>query len=316
MRKLTMMPWTTHAWDPMTGCTPISEGCANCIAKSQCIKFPYGVWSRTEFEPTLHPLEFLRPLEEQESCSIFVVPQGDFFHEAFSFDVIHSLLDVMREAPWHFYYILTKRHERMYECLTRYKHWPLKNVNIGVSTENQKRLNERLPVLLKLPVHETAHRFISCEPILDQVVIGPRLRKLGAVICGMERGSNHDRPAKLEWIENLRTECQMLNIPLFHHGSGIIEYEQRPASDTVFQERQCLTRLVEYNYGRVPIIPQLKEILELEGITWRELGRRIGSEVECKIGNIRKGIIPPSAYRKVRTYIDNYYKGEKHAACG
>jgi protein gp37 len=315
IRPLTMMTWVSHAWDPMTGCTKISEGCAHCTAEYQCIKFGYQTWDRTQFRPTLHPREFMSPIWEQESRSILIAPQGEFFHEAFPISTLHFLLDIMREAPWHFYYLLTKRHKRMHETLMSYKNWPIKNVNIGVSTENQKWLNERLPVLLEIPVHDTAHRFLSCEPILSSVVIGPRLRNLGAVICGPERGRSL-RTTNPEWLEDLRTECLMVGVPFFHHGSGIIEREQRPKSDVIFHEQQCIARLMEYHNGNEPLLPRLREIARREDITMTELCRRIGPATKYRAGSIKRGIVHTSAYKKIREYIDNYYKGEKHAACG
>lgn len=315
-RKLTMMTWVPWAWDPITGCTPVSEGCANCIARWQFIKSGCLRWDRGEFQPTLHPQEFRAPTEERSGKSVFVVPQGDLFHESFPLKISSMLLDVMREAPQHTYYILTKRQDRMHQCLSGYRHWPLKNVNLGISAENQKRLRQRIPALLDLPIHQTAHRYVSCEPLLGPVVIGPRISKLGAVICGVERGCRGKREGKEEWIESLRVECQMAGVPFFHHGSGVVEREKRPQTDREMRELQAVKRMREYqNGGRSPL-PEMRKILEMENISWEELTRRIGSEVYTQRGNIFKGLINPCSYRKIWEFIDNYIpsKGEAHAA--
>lgn len=311
-----MMTWAGWAWDPMTGCTHVSEGCSNCIVKWRHLKLLGEECGGSSFEPTVHFEEFRAPIDEARPRSILVVPQGDIFHENFSQTIIHVLLDVMREASHHVYYILTKRHERMHRCLTSYKHWPLVNVNVGVSVENQRWLEDRLPLLLDVPVDETAHRFLSCEPLLGPVFVGSRINELGRIIVGAERGCDgRARPCDSTWLSALREECAEFAVPFYHHGSGDLRREQIPSSDRVMRERQCLARLREYRYGRQPLLLILKEIARQEGITWNELTRRIGSDVKSKSRWIARGIIPESVHKKAWAFVDAYYDKEK-VKCG
>lgn len=306
LRKSLSMTWVPWAWDPMTGCTPVSEGCASCIARSQRVTFCDGVREPAGFKPTLWPQEYTRPLEESQHRSMIVAPRSDFFHEAFATVVLHLLLDVMREAEQHTYYLLTKRPLRMHQVLTRYPHWPLARVNIGVSAENQRWLSARLPLLLRTPVHETAHRYLSCEPLLGPIFIGPRLRRLGAVIYGAERGNNK-RPAEEEWLESIRLECEMVGVPSYHHNSGVLAREQRPAGEKEIRVRQCRARRLEG--GDPVLLHTLQEIMAREEISSRELTRRIGfkgNSVRCRLF---KGDFTAGMTRKVKTFLNDYNGG-------
>ena len=196
-----------------------------------------------------------------------------------------------------------------------YRHWPLPNVNIGTSAENQRRLLERFSALLDVPIHSTAHRFLSLEPLLSPIIIGPNLSKVGAVISSLERGAG-SRPGEEEWLEDLRTECRKLAVPFFHSGSAVLERQQRPASDREMREHQCEQRLREYRNGGRSLVPELKEIARREGITWSELMRRISSRTAHRRSYIFKGLIEPCAYPKLWAYVNNYNatRGEADAS--
>lgn len=303
---LTMMSWVPWQWNPMTGCTAISEGCKYCIAQGQRIKIDGEFWGQKNFKPTLHPKEFSTPVRELTPRSVLIAPRGDFFHEAFSFDVLHMLLDVLRLAPWHTYYFLTKRVERMYECLTSYGAWPLTNVNVGISAETQERLDQRLPILLAIPVHPTAHLYVSSEPLLGPMRFGTRITKLGAVIMGQERGNPNKRIVDPILLENVRNECLAAGIPCFHHGSNILEREQRPWNDLEMRGRQCTRRLRESQDGNRVLVQELKEIAEREGVSWHALTRRMGPEFFRDRCMILKGIMNPHSYQRARSFVDNY----------
>lgn len=311
-RKPYNLIWAPWAWDPITGCTYISEGCANCIAKGQRIKFSDRTLEGC-FVPTVHPQEFNQPIMERVGKSVIVGPKGDLFHKDFSFKLIRSLLDVMRQASQHTYYLLTKRQDRMLKCLIGYKHWPLPKVNIGMSVENQKRLEERMPVLSEIPIHDTAHRYLSCEPMLGPMSMGSNISDLGAVICGPERGRIR-RPFKMEWLESLKSECSAADIPFYHHGSGIVDLEQRPSSDHEIRELQCERRLMEHFNGGVALLPALKEIMEREHISFVKLTRLIGPAVRSKSCLLSKGIASKSTYKKINEFLKKYQKqkGLKH----
>ena len=307
LRKSNSMTWVPWAWDPLSGCTRISEGCDNCIARWQRIKLSDKTLEEPDFKPTIHRMEFRRPLEEHTEKSMIVVPRGDLFHVAFPFIIIHELLDVMRKATQHTYYLLTKRPLRMLQCLMSYRHWPLPRVNVGVSAENQQRLEERLPVLLGIPVHETAHRYLECEPMLGPIAIGAERAKLGAVICAAERGAKK-RLFRTKWLETLKTECAMAGISFCHHGSGIVDQEQRPTSDHEVRKRQCMTRLREYRSGYNSLLVLLKDVMDRESISFQELTRRIGPAAMGDRCRLAKGIINEGTRRKVTAFLTNYYK--------
>lgn len=254
-----MMTWADRAWDPFTGCSPISEGCKNCIARWQFIG--KGFWRRDEFRPTIHRERFLAPIEEATKQTIFVCPQGDLFHEAFSFEVVHELLDVMREAQQHIYYLLTKREERMRQCLSSYKHWPLPHVNVGVTAENQRRLEQRAPVLISTPVHSTALRFLSCEPLLGPLALGPFGNDVNWVILGAERPAGLNR-TKSEWLLALKQECRTRGLPVYHHRSGSREDMQTPQQRRQQEDAMKIELLNQVPNDSTPSVVLDRSLLE------------------------------------------------------
>lgn len=315
---LTMMSWVPWSWNPITGCTAISEGCRYCIAQGQRIKVGGEIWGQKRFKPTVHPLEFNKPEREFTPRSVLVVPRGDFFHEALPFKTLHALLDMLRRAPWHTYYLLTKRAERMHECLTSYGPWPLVNVNVGISAETQGCLDQRLPILLATPIHSTAYLYVSCEPFLGPIKFGSQITKIGAVIIGEERGHPNKRVVDPAWLDNVRNECLVAEVPCFHHGSDVLEHEQRPWNDLEMRGRQCMRRLRESRDGSRVLVQELKEIAKREGISWHALTRRMGSEFFRDRCMILKGIMKPHSYQGARIFIDNYQAmitGAHNAPC-
>jgi len=167
---------------------------------------------------------------------------GDLFHDDIPRDFITRVLDVMRATPQHTYYLLTKRAKNMHECLSNYAHWPLPNVNFGVSSENQRRLDERIHYLVETPVHNKALRYLSCEPLLGPIKIGAAIHSLGWVICGAERGPNKTklRLAKDEWFSSLTLECRRSGVPLYHHRSRDKERLQKPQQQEISMDVKIL----------------------------------------------------------------------------
>jgi protein gp37 len=143
---------------------------------------------------------------------------GDLFHKDVDANWIDLILGVVKDQPRHIYIFLTKRPKRM-------AHWRFpNNCWLGVTAENQKRADERIPVLLEIPA---AVRFVSVEPMLERVKLSLRYhshgiqghRKLDWVICGGETGPGA-RPMKLEWARNLRNQCQNAEVPFFFKKVG------------------------------------------------------------------------------------------------
>lgn len=182
----TKIEWTDATWNPITGCSKVSAGCAHCYAEGVDRRFA-GRWGH-EFQPwttanaehnvRLHPDRLDQPLRWKRPRKIFVNSVSDLFHEQVPFEFAEKVFTVMEEAHWHIFQILTKRPQRMVEFIRWYeqrsssdetlgKRWTLpNNIWIGVSCENQQAADERIPLLLQTPA---AVRFISCEPLLGPI---------------------------------------------------------------------------------------------------------------------------------------------------
>ncbi|HEX9812089.1 MAG TPA: DUF5131 family protein, partial [Burkholderiales bacterium] len=179
------------------------------------------------------------------------------FHEDVADDFIDDVFAVMALTPRHTFQVLTKRPERMRSYLTsahgngtprrdgivkgrawsmlgqlpKYHHedlirrpWPLSNVWLGISAEDQATADERIPLLLQTPA---AVRFVSLEPLLGEISFvglfaNPNdwrdgtnaLEEIDWLICGGESGP-HARPSHPEWFRSLRDQCQAAGVPFF-----------------------------------------------------------------------------------------------------
>lgn len=266
----TRIEWADAVWNPITGCTPISEGCQNCYAKRMATRLR-GRCGYPEDEPfrvTLHPERLEEPLKWKKPRRIFVCSMGDLFHPEVPDQFIAMVFGTMRYASHHTFMVLTKRPERMAawfsqiwelpgEGYKRFGHerrpggiegyivaeadrWPLPNVWIGVTAENQQRADERIPILLQIPA---AVRFVSVEPMLGPLDLSKWLYcyvcanegryynpvfdsfedcpvcegdrpMLDWVICGGETGPGA-RPMHPDWVRSLRDQCQEAGVPFF-----------------------------------------------------------------------------------------------------
>jgi protein gp37 len=185
MSDKSKITWTDATWNPVTGCTKISAGCANCYAEQMATRLqrmqPDGRY-RNGFAVTCHEDVLEIPLRWKRGRRIFVNSMSDLFHEDVPLEFIDKVFSVMALSPQHTYQILTKRPERMREYLeeTPCGTWahharrdickdielPLPNVWIGVTAENQHEANRRIPLLLQTPA---AKRFVSIEPMIGLV---------------------------------------------------------------------------------------------------------------------------------------------------
>ncbi len=222
----TSISWCDRVWNPVRGCSLVSDGCTHCYAQRQAHRFnfpggPYeGLTRMTSSGPVwsgnIKVVEnhLDDPMHWHKPERIFVGSMSDLFHPRMPDSLVMRVWRVMRLASQHTYLILTKRAERM-------RDWshilnndpPLPNVHLGVSVEDQRRADERIPVLLDTPA---AVRFLSVEPLLKWVSIYKYLRTgaIGWVIVGGEGGPNH-RPMEVSWVRDIRDECSQANVPLF-----------------------------------------------------------------------------------------------------
>jgi protein gp37 len=167
----TGIEWTDATWNPTTGCTKVSPGCAHCyIERTPAFRIKGRQFVKGATDLQLHPNRLEQPLHWKKPRRVFVNSLSDLFHDAVPADFIGHVFAVMAMAPQHTFQVLTKRPERMQMLLSDppadVKPWPLPNVWLGVSVENQHFADERIPLLLQTPA---AIRFISAEPLLGPV---------------------------------------------------------------------------------------------------------------------------------------------------
>ena len=244
-------------WNPVTGCTPISEGCRNCYAKRMARRLAgrHGYPPAPHhFDVTLRPERLEQPLERKKPTTYFVCSMADLFHKDVPFVFVLEVWRVMMEANHHTFLILTKHPQRMFDFLRvatdNLDTYPviLPNVHLGVTAENQKAADERIPILLQIPA---AVRFVSVEPMLGEIDLnrpywimsygdeGPGendtfLRQLDWIIVGAETGPGA-RPMHPDWARSVRDQCVTAGVPFFFKrdsdGSRLLDgqlWEQMP----------------------------------------------------------------------------------------
>jgi protein gp37 len=201
--------WTTATWNPVTGCTKVSPGCAHCYAERMSKRLEgMGQWNyRNGFELTLQPHMLEVPLRWRKPQVIFVNSMSDLFHKDVSDSYIQRVFDVMRRADWHTFQILTKRAERLRE-LDREIDWP-QNVWMGVSVESVKYTSR----IDHLRGTHAALKFLSLEPLLGPL---PSLNLIGIdwVIVGGESGPGA-RPVAPSWVRDIRAQCRRAKVAFF-----------------------------------------------------------------------------------------------------
>jgi protein gp37 len=207
----TGISWCDATWNPWMGCRKVSAGCKNCYAEKDALRygkdFKSIVRSKTTFR---NPQKWwnLKVDSKIFTCSI-----SDFFIEE---------ADVWRKEAWEIikntpftYLILTKRPERMLECLPDDWNEGYKNVWLGVSAENQEYADKRIPILLSIPsiVH-----FISIEPMLSKINLRfPKSKNPSNdvwVIVGGESGF-HARSMDINWAMNIKDQCNDAGVAFF-----------------------------------------------------------------------------------------------------
>lgn len=209
MSGISKIEWTDATWNPVRGCNKISPGCKFCYAEVFAERFrgvPGHPYERG-FDLRLVPEKLNDPLMWKKPRMIFVNSMSDLFHNDVPTEYIKKVFNVMAEAHWHTFQVLTKRSERLLE-LSYELQWP-PNVWMGVSIESQK-YTYRSKDLSKVPA---AIRFLSVEPLLEVIPYLP-LRHINWVIVGGESGHNA-RQMKLEWARSIKNQCEDVGIAFF-----------------------------------------------------------------------------------------------------
>ncbi len=206
--------WTDATWNPVTGCTQVSPGCDHCYALTFAERFrgvaghPY----EQGFDLRLWPDRLELPLRWRKPRRIFVNSMSDLFHKDVPDEYIRRVFDVMVQADWHIFQVLTKRSARLAK-LGRTLPWP-PHVWAGVSVETDRYL-WRVDQLRSVPAKT---RFISAEPLLGPL---DRLNLEGVhwVITGGESGV-HARSCNPDWVRSIRDLCLSAGVAFFHKQWG------------------------------------------------------------------------------------------------
>lgn len=208
--RTTKIEWTERTWNPVTGCSKVSEGCAHCYAETMARRLhAMGLNKyRNGFRTTLHQEALREPFSWITPCTIFVCSMSDLFHTDVPFEFIDQVLDVIRRTPQHRYQLLTKRAERMAEYFMT-RQVP-RNAWIGVTVECQSSMH-RIDALRD--IQHAPVRFLSCEPLLEDLP-NLNLQDIDWVIVGGESGVS-GRPMKPEWVKSIQQQAKEQNTAFF-----------------------------------------------------------------------------------------------------
>jgi protein gp37 len=209
MSSNSKIEWTDATWNPVRGCTKISPGCKHCYAERFAERFRgvKGHPFEQGFDLRLVPEKLDEPLRWKRPQRIFVNSMSDLFHDDVPLDYIQHIFQVMNQADWHQYQVLTKRAERL-ETVSRDLHWA-PHIWMGVSVENEDYL-WRIDHLRRTNAHV---KFLSIEPLLSAVG-RLKLRGIDWVIVGGESGPGA-RPMNQEWVTDIRDQCLTANVAFF-----------------------------------------------------------------------------------------------------
>lgn len=228
-------------WNPWHGCHKCSEGCQNCYA--YFLDKRYG---RDTNEVVRNKSDFNLPVKKDRDGN-WKLPSGSFVRVCMASDFFVEEADAWRVEAWDFirrrpdvtFSLLTKRAERIQDCLPSDWGDGWDNVSFSVSCENQKRLEQRMPYLLDLPAK---HRWVSLKPFIGEVDIAPYLAtgKIETVLAG---GENYlgSRPLHYEWVKKVHDACVENNVQLIFGQTGNIfikdgkEYKIRNRTEQMVQ---------------------------------------------------------------------------------
>ena len=179
MAKDSKIQWTDHTWNPWHGCTKVSPGCKYCYMFRD--KERYGLDPN---EVAKSKTMFKGPLRLKKPSNIFTCSWSDFFIEEAD-EWRNEAWEIIKQTPHHTYQILTKRPERIKDCLPEDWGQGYSNVLLGVSVENND-LTHRIDTLLATPAK---YRFVSFEPLLELIPWKPEFAALDWIIIGGESGN-------------------------------------------------------------------------------------------------------------------------------
>lgn len=219
-----------YTFNLVWGCQKVSEGCKHCYADTLASRYGFHVWGPQAQRRTFGASYWQRPLLWNKAAqrlghraNVFCCSMADVFEDHSTVEQErHKLWPLIEQTPWLNWLLLTKRPESILSIAPWGSSWP-DNVWAGTSVENQRRAQERIPLLLEVPA---AVRFLSCEPLLAPLDLQPWLSGLHWVICGGESGSGA-RPMAPQWPRDLLMQCRQAGVRYFfkqwggsHHNAG------------------------------------------------------------------------------------------------
>ena len=214
--------WTDQTWNPVHGCSKVSEGCRNCYAAKISRQYDHTTkpWTNeyTRENVTEHPEKLEEPYTLDEPSRIFVNSMSDLFHSVVTDEFIHAVFGVMRNCPHHIFQILTKRPGRAAHMALD---WP-PNVWMGTSVEDH-RVADRLD-LLRACDAETL--FVSFEPLIGSVG-NIDLSGYDWAIVGGESGLNY-REMDHDWAGEILEACRRDDVAFFFKQSAARHPERNP----------------------------------------------------------------------------------------
>jgi protein gp37 len=214
----TSIEWTDTTWNPVTGCDRIDAACDRCYALTLAKRLKAMGQPRYQrdgdprtsgpgFGVTLHHDLLVQPLTWTKPRRVFVNSMSDVFHAKVPQAFIQAMFVTMQQASWHTFQVLTKREPRARQLASSLA-WPA-NVWLGTSVGTRKRLRA-ISTLVQIPA---AVRFLSLEPLLEPLP-GLDLAGIDWVIIGGESGQRA-RACQLDWIRDIRDQCQAAGVPVF-----------------------------------------------------------------------------------------------------
>lgn len=196
--------WTDHTFNPWWGCARVSPGCERCYAEAFAKRVGRAKWGVNEERVVTSDKNWREPLKWNAAAEkagvrarVFCASMADVFED--KPELVHwreGLWDLIEKTPHLDWLLLTKRPQNVADLVPWCTTWP-KNVWLGTTVEDQKRADERIPELLKLPA---AVRFLSCEPLLGPLTFRPRCETMAEKLAAMDSG-DASRPAMLDGID-------------------------------------------------------------------------------------------------------------------
>lgn len=219
----TIIAWTNETWNPTTGCSRVSEGCRHCYAERLSLQkgLSSQPWTaaNAHLNVKLHPDRLRKPYRFAAGTRCFVNSMSDLFHPQIPDAYIQQVFDVMRDCAHVTFQILTKRPQRAARWTGPWS----PNIWMGTSVEDRNALH-RLDDLRPCPA---AIRFVSFEPLLEDLGPGLRLSGFHWAIIGGESGPGYRRMDHA-WARNIRDQCLAGGVALFFKQSAAYRTEMGP----------------------------------------------------------------------------------------